>query len=44
MSQAKMEACINAMTAKVWTVEGKSNVSLLEVGYTTAGIDEGWEA
>ena len=28
---------------QVWTVDGKQNVSLLDVGYSTAGIDEGWE-
>lgn len=39
-----MKASIDALTAKIWTVGGKKNVSLLEVGYHTAGIDEGWEA
>ena len=38
-----MEASIDGLLAKYWTVGGKHNVSLFEAGYTTAGIDEGWE-
>ena len=35
---------VDAITAKVWSVEGHSEtVSLLDVGYTRVGIDEGWE-
>jgi hypothetical protein len=38
-----MEASIDALVAKLWTVDNKANTSLFESGYTTAGIDEGWE-
>ena len=38
-----MVAAVDALVAKSWTVDGVDNVSLLEVGYSTAGIDEGWE-
>ena len=34
---------MDAMAAKVWTVDGMKNVSLIDVGYSSAGIDEGWE-
>ena len=43
MSADKMTTCMDALTSKQWTVEGKPNVSLADVGYATAGIDEGWE-
>jgi hypothetical protein len=43
VSQQNMEASIDALVAKLWTVDGKQNTSLFEAGYTTAGIDEGWE-
>ena len=33
VSQANMEASIDAIVAKTWTVAGKHNVSLQEVGY-----------
>lgn len=38
-----MEATIDAMTAKVWTIAGVANRSLLDAGYSSAGVDEGWE-
>ena len=44
MSQENMEASIDALAAKLWTVDGKANRSLFDAGYTSAGIDEGWEA
>ena len=34
---------MDALTAKLWTVGGQPNVSLFDVGFTAAGIDEGWE-
>ena len=43
VSQENMEASIDALVAKLWTVDNKANTSLFESGYTTAGIDEGWE-
>ena len=43
IDQSLMQAAIDALVAKVWTVDGKANVSLAEVGYSMAGIDEGWE-
>jgi alpha-galactosidase len=43
VSQANMEQTIDALVAKVWTTDGKANTSLLEAGYLSAGIDEGWE-
>lgn len=43
VSQTNMEASMDALVAKLWTVDNKPNVSLFEAGYTTAGIDEGWE-
>jgi hypothetical protein len=27
----------------MWTIEGKPNMSLLDAGYSSMGIDEGWE-
>jgi hypothetical protein len=33
---------IDAITDKKWDVGGKM-ISLLDVGYTSVGIDEGWE-
>jgi hypothetical protein len=38
-----MENTIGAISAKVWTVGGKNNVSLQDVGYNAVGVDEGWE-
>ena len=43
VSADNFNATMQAMAAKVWTVDGKSNVSLIDIGYATAGIDEGWE-
>ena len=43
VSADNFNATMEAMAAKLWTVDGKDNVSLIDVGYTTAGIDEGWE-
>ena len=43
VSQQNMEASIDALVAKNWTVDGQT-VSLADVGYAAAGIDEGWEA
>ena len=42
VSQQNMEASIDALVAKNWTVDGQT-VSLADVGYAAAGIDEGWE-
>jgi hypothetical protein len=42
-SQDNVKASIDALTAKLWTINGVKNVSLAEVGYASAGIDEGWE-
>ena len=44
VSDTIMRASIDALTAKIWTVDGNKNVSLAQVGYASAGIDEGWEA
>ena len=38
-----MESAIDALVAPMWTVDGKANVSLAQVGYRTVGVDEGWE-
>jgi len=38
-----MENSIDAMTAKVWTIDGKKNSSLMDAGYFSVGVDEGWE-
>jgi hypothetical protein len=43
VSQDNFKASMDAMAAKVWTVDGMKNVSLIDVGYSSAGIDEGWE-
>lgn len=43
VSQDLMIANMDALTAKVWTVGSKKNQSLLDVGYSSAGVDEGWE-
>lgn len=43
ISQDLMNSAITALTAKVWEVDGKKNVSLAEVGYADIGVDEGWE-
>jgi hypothetical protein len=42
VSDVLMRTAIDAMTDKNWTVDGKT-VSLADVGYSTVGIDEGWE-
>ena len=44
VSQTIMEDAIKAVTAPVWTVEGATNKSLFDAGYSTVGVDEGWEA
>jgi len=44
VSQAVMERAVDALFATNWTVDGRSNVSLASVGYSMAGVDEGWEA
>ena len=44
VSQDIMVTAIDAVVAPVWTVDGKPNVSLAQVGYRTVGVDEGWEA
>ena len=36
------QAAIDALTARVWTVDGRQT-SLHAIGYTSVGIDEGWE-
>jgi alpha-galactosidase len=43
VSQTLMMSAMDALAAPTWTVEGKNNVSLRDVGYTIAGVDEGWE-
>ena len=42
MSDAMVRDAIDAVTAKNWTVDGET-VSLADVGYSSVGIDEGWE-
>ena len=44
VSQSDISATIDAITSKVWTINGKANMSLLDAGYSSVGIDEGWEA
>ena len=43
VTQKTMQSAIDALSARVWTIGGKANVSLLDIGYDRAGIDEGWE-
>jgi len=43
VSQDNFHASIDALTNKIWQVDGQKNVSLLDIGYESAGIDEGWE-
>ena len=43
VSQDNFQASLDALAANIWTVDGVANVSLLDVGYASAGIDEGWE-
>jgi hypothetical protein len=38
-----MQRIVDAQVAKMWTIEGKPNMSLLDAGYSSMGIDEGWE-
>merc|ERR1719273_98159 len=38
-----INATIDALSAPVWTINGKNNVSLAQAGYAMVGIDEGWE-
>jgi len=42
-TQPNMKSAIDALTAKVWTIDGKPNSSLFDAGYGSMGIDEGWE-
>ena len=42
ITNATFVAAIDAITAKLWEVDGKM-VSLADVGYLRVGIDEGWE-
>jgi alpha-galactosidase len=45
ISSAIIEAQIDAMTVRDRKVIGRAgNTSLLDIGYSTCGIDEGWEA
>ena len=41
-SCGSIAGAIDALTAKVYAMDGKL-VSLADVGYASAGIDEGWE-
>jgi|EP01047_Picozoa_sp_COSAG01_P043240 hypothetical protein len=44
MDQGKITDVIDALTAKNRTVKGwTGKVSIADLGYTAAGIDEGWE-
>ena len=39
-----MKSVMDAMVEKIWKPHGyDSNVSLLDIGYKSAGVDEGWE-
>ena len=38
-----MKNAIDALVSKTWTIEGEANKSLADAGYTSMGIDEGWE-
>ena len=42
VSDAMIRDAIDAIAAKNWTVDGET-VSLADVGYSSVGIDEGWE-
>jgi hypothetical protein len=42
VSDAMIRDAIDMVAAKNWTVDGKT-VSLADVGYSSVGIDEGWE-
>lgn len=43
VSQNIMENAVDALVAPIWTIDGTPNVSLADVGYNMAGVDEGWE-
>lgn len=43
IDDSTIRAAIDGITAKNWTVDGKEGVSLMDVGYASVGIDEGWE-
>jgi len=43
VTQKDMEAAIDSVMAKRWDVGGEFKMSLFDVGYTSVGIDEGWE-
>jgi len=42
-TQVNMQSAIDALTDKLWTIDGKANQSLFDAGYGAMGIDEGWE-
>lgn len=45
MNQSTIEGAIDALTAKNRTVKGwPGKVSLADLGYASAGVDEGWES
>jgi len=43
ITQKMMTDAVDVVVAKKWTVGGTANVSLLDVGYSSVGTDEGWE-
>ena len=43
VSQDKMVSAIDAIVAPLYDIEGKKNQSLFSAGYSTVGVDEGWE-
>ena len=43
VTQAKMEAAMDRMTARTRKVDGKPT-SLLDLGYVPAGLDDNWQA
>ena len=38
-----MRNAIDALSSKSWVIDGKPNSSLMDAGYKSMGIDEGWE-
>ena len=43
INNATFVAAVDALVAKIWELSDGTKVSLFDVGYTSVGIDEGWE-